>query len=1650
MVDSTGLDRAGRKLKDIQRGARDADAAATRLKSAFAGLAGVLGAAFSVREITKAVDSYRQIENQLRLVTSSARELKAVQEGVLAVANATGASLDTTARLYANLERFAGDFLKTQQDTLDLTRAINQTAVISGASVTEAGNAVRQLSQAIAGGVLRAEEFNSIIENMPRLGEAVAAGLGVSIGGLRKQVNEGLVTSEKLISALQSQFDVINQEFLGSAKTIGQALQVVGNMITVELGQRLQGVQSIAIKALQTIGANIDSIIKAVEGLSIALGALAVSSLISFATSAAASIQAWFAATVSLSTAKLAAAKAEAQYNAAIASGTAIALNSAAAQKARAVLSLDNARADEVAALAKIADARAAQTQLATNLQLIGVQRAQAVSQLELARGIAIATGARTQQAVAEANLAKTMAAGIATRKALAAVEAEIAAAQNAHAAAAARVAAAETAYSAAAATSATNVGFLGRAFAQLRSVIIGIGAIIAANPLGVLVVGITAAVSAVVIFRDEIAKLLFGVKDAGAVIQATFEVLGPIFGQAASSVGGFVTATLSSIGSLVSGFNDLFKGVRDRVLNLLPSEAIDTVKQWAQTVLEIVIALAKAIPELITDAFLLPLRAIRSGLNAIGNVEFLPDNVREQIRGTAEALDKLANSVDNAAGAETVEQIAGGARAVLDGIKAAASATVGVYDDIKVRTHEIANAQGEVTKRVRETKEAVTGLSKEQQKAADALKNYKDELEGQRAIIEAARLGEHQERVAREVLSIRRQIKDISIEDARALAEQNVELEIQLDLIHEQRRIMEEPFRNLADNLTDAIINGGRAGVGGLKKIFGSFLNDLKRAFLYQVFNPLIQSLSASLGGLFGVGIFTPGINGGNPANAVSGSLLAAARTNGVSVGGPGLGQAALGFGGLAAGGASSIFGLASLIGPGNLGRLGAGIGNFLGLSGNVTGGLSKALAGAGTFGGALGGIGGSLLSGALFGKSKGQSIGSTIGGIGGSFFGPIGSAIGSFLGGAIGSLFGGTKKSAASISTFSGGLDIGSSFGKGSGRQEQALSLGGAVIDSLNSLASVIGGQIVAGLNLGSIGTRKSNFIFDPTGANRTKGAGVQSFASEEQAIRAAINAAIGKGVISGDSALIQLTKSLAGANVGLEQMASVLGLVKQITDSGKPAVSKYGEALKELDAALQAATASAHGSLQAEQALASARAQAVAALKGQFEKDVATAIEEIKDPAVASFRELAKGLASTLSDAKSLGVDVSASSQVMELIGLQVEQFFEQAASNGGDIVALTTKLSELGEILKDLGVDANIAAQALAKAKANQKSLFDQQVQNDIGNFLNGPLDQLEKLLEAQKTRLEQAEALGADLSQVERLSALELRQFFQGLSESALNEVRDFLGLFEEAADSVARNLDLSRQDLRAKADQFQQFAEQFSSLATDFRERFVAASPRESIDILRARATDLLGQVGQGNESAAQALPQVLNQLVESARQTFGNTKGFQDVLEFALGTLSEAEKSAIGVKTEAERQIAALDESNDLLSEIRDILQSTQAFNALLSSANAGGVASAGQLLDLIRGGAGLTPNPANDNAAALSVTALIGQSLTPIINPLVSSIDGFTQQVAQMPYLQRLQIDATDRVRMAVEDQTARLEDKLDRLEVLSKQQLAELEAA
>ncbi|HCM8100912.1 TPA: tape measure protein, partial [Klebsiella pneumoniae] len=94
-----------------------------------------------------------------------------------------------------------------------LTATLQKIGTIGGSSAEEMSNALRQFGQSMAKGVIQAEEFNSVIEQMPELARQIAAGLGISIGDLRKRMLEGKLTAQDALNAIQSQSRSVNAEF---------------------------------------------------------------------------------------------------------------------------------------------------------------------------------------------------------------------------------------------------------------------------------------------------------------------------------------------------------------------------------------------------------------------------------------------------------------------------------------------------------------------------------------------------------------------------------------------------------------------------------------------------------------------------------------------------------------------------------------------------------------------------------------------------------------------------------------------------------------------------------------------------------------------------------------------------------------------------------------------------------------------------------------------------------------------------------------------------------------------------------------------------------------------------------------------------------------------------------------------------------------------------------------------------------------------------------------------------------------------------------------------------------------------------------------------------------------------------------------------
>ncbi|EPV1493083.1 tape measure protein [Klebsiella pneumoniae] len=208
-----------------------------RTMSSLSGVAKGLLAALSVQQVASYADAWTELNNKVANSVRTGETQAEVMQRIFDVSQATQSSLNGTATLYARLERGTRTYNTSAEDLTRLTTIINQGFAVSGATAQEAENAIIQLSQGIASGVLRGEEFNSVSEQGSRLMVALADSMGVSIGQLRAMAAQGQLTTDVVVKGLLSQGDAIGKEFANTTVSIAKGLQVAGNNVTRFFGE---------------------------------------------------------------------------------------------------------------------------------------------------------------------------------------------------------------------------------------------------------------------------------------------------------------------------------------------------------------------------------------------------------------------------------------------------------------------------------------------------------------------------------------------------------------------------------------------------------------------------------------------------------------------------------------------------------------------------------------------------------------------------------------------------------------------------------------------------------------------------------------------------------------------------------------------------------------------------------------------------------------------------------------------------------------------------------------------------------------------------------------------------------------------------------------------------------------------------------------------------------------------------------------------------------------------------------------------------------------------------------------------------------------------------------------------------------------------
>ncbi|WP_052193683.1 tape measure protein [Pseudomonas sp. 11/12A] len=259
----------------IDRQLAQVDSAFDRVGLSAQRAAGVLKGALSlgiggagIGALVSQAEAYTQIANRLKLVTSNSAEFTAAQNSVFSIAQKAGQPLTATAELYQRIAQNQDALKLSGKGVAGIVETISKTMVISGASAASSEAALVQLGQAFASGTLRGEELNSVMEQAPALSQAIAKGMGVSVGALRALGAEGKLTAESVVQALQAQQGAVDALFGKMQETIGTGLTRVQSSFTKLIGEgdKLGGMSSRISAALTSASRAMDAVTADGEG----------------------------------------------------------------------------------------------------------------------------------------------------------------------------------------------------------------------------------------------------------------------------------------------------------------------------------------------------------------------------------------------------------------------------------------------------------------------------------------------------------------------------------------------------------------------------------------------------------------------------------------------------------------------------------------------------------------------------------------------------------------------------------------------------------------------------------------------------------------------------------------------------------------------------------------------------------------------------------------------------------------------------------------------------------------------------------------------------------------------------------------------------------------------------------------------------------------------------------------------------------------------------------------------------------------------------------------------------------------------------------------------------------------------------------------
>lgn len=235
------------------------------LKSDLAGLSGALAAGLSVSAAVGLADTFTRFQSSLKVAGLEGQNLATVQDHLFAAANRNGIAVEGLGQLYGRVAQSAKDLGASQGQLLTMSDAVTAAIRVNGGTMESASGAMLQLSQALGSPIVRAEEFNSMMEGMRPLLQAAAeasAKYAGSVSAMRNDVLKGKLTSQEFFNLILAGSASLEAKAAKAPLTVGQSFETLKNKMIEAMGatNATWGITARLTEALTWLSENLDTV----------------------------------------------------------------------------------------------------------------------------------------------------------------------------------------------------------------------------------------------------------------------------------------------------------------------------------------------------------------------------------------------------------------------------------------------------------------------------------------------------------------------------------------------------------------------------------------------------------------------------------------------------------------------------------------------------------------------------------------------------------------------------------------------------------------------------------------------------------------------------------------------------------------------------------------------------------------------------------------------------------------------------------------------------------------------------------------------------------------------------------------------------------------------------------------------------------------------------------------------------------------------------------------------------------------------------------------------------------------------------------------------------------------------------------------------